>query len=128
MCAVTVGQILSRTVLRLLTSKTMPPQNTGPMLNCFARPQSWLITSIASDCQRTIALLLPQGPEVLIAHFAAYRIGAIILPLFTLFGPDALAYRCVQWRKADHNGCRHTQISANLPNLPELEQICLRGR
>ena len=34
-----------------------------------------------------IAVLLPQGPEVLIAHFAAYRIGAIILPLFTLFGP-----------------------------------------
>ena len=40
-----------------------------------------------------IAVLLPQGPEVLIAHFAAYRIGAILLPLFTLFGPDALHYR-----------------------------------
>ena len=40
-----------------------------------------------------IAVLLPQGPEVLIAHFAAYRIGAILLPLFTLFGPDALQYR-----------------------------------
>ena len=40
-----------------------------------------------------IAVLLPQGPEVLIAHFAAYRVGAILLPLFTLFGPDALQYR-----------------------------------
>ncbi len=40
-----------------------------------------------------IALLLPQGPEVLFAHFAAYRLGAVILPLFTLFGPDALFFR-----------------------------------
>ncbi|MCO5130300.1 MAG: AMP-binding protein [Xanthobacteraceae bacterium] len=40
-----------------------------------------------------IGILLPQCPEALIAHLAAYRIGAIALPLFTLFGPDALAYR-----------------------------------
>lgn len=40
-----------------------------------------------------IGILLPQCPEALIAHLAAYRIGAIALPLFTLFGPEALAYR-----------------------------------
>ncbi len=40
-----------------------------------------------------IAILLPQGPETLIAHFAAYKLGAIALPLFTLFRADALAYR-----------------------------------
>jgi acetyl-CoA synthetase len=40
-----------------------------------------------------IGILLPQCPEALITHLAAYRIGAIALPLFTLFGPDALAYR-----------------------------------
>ncbi len=40
-----------------------------------------------------VAVLLGQGPEVLISHFAAYKIGAILLPLFTLFGPDALRYR-----------------------------------
>ncbi|HHL21559.1 MAG TPA: AMP-dependent synthetase [Aliiroseovarius sp.] len=40
-----------------------------------------------------IAVLLGQGPEVLISHFAAYKIGAVLLPLFTLFGPDALQYR-----------------------------------
>lgn len=40
-----------------------------------------------------VAVLLGQGPEALIAHFAGYKLGAVILPLFTLFGADALAYR-----------------------------------
>ncbi|MCK0142418.1 AMP-binding protein [Aliiroseovarius sp. F20344] len=40
-----------------------------------------------------VAVLLGQGPEVLITHFAAYKLGAVVLPLFTLFGEDALAYR-----------------------------------
>ncbi len=76
-----------------------------------------------------VAVLLPQGPEVLIAHFAAYRIGAIILPLFTLFGPDALAYRLRD------SGTKLTIMDAGslhklapiLPDLPELEQILVCG-
>jgi acetyl-CoA synthetase len=40
-----------------------------------------------------VAILLPQCPETVIAHLAAYRLGAIAVPLFQLFGPDALAFR-----------------------------------
>jgi acetyl-CoA synthetase len=40
-----------------------------------------------------IAVLLPQMPETAIAHVAIYKIGAIAVPLFTLFGIDALEYR-----------------------------------
>jgi acetyl-CoA synthetase len=40
-----------------------------------------------------IAILLPQGRAVLTAHLAAYRLGAIAVPLAALFGIDALAYR-----------------------------------
>ena len=40
-----------------------------------------------------VAILLPQAPEVAAIHIAIYKIGAIALPLATLFGPDALAYR-----------------------------------
>jgi acetyl-CoA synthetase len=40
-----------------------------------------------------VGILLPQCPETLIAHLAAYRLGAVALPLFTLFGPEAIAYR-----------------------------------
>lgn len=40
-----------------------------------------------------MGILLPQSPEVGISHIAIYKIGAIVIPLFTLFGPDALEYR-----------------------------------
>lgn len=40
-----------------------------------------------------VAILLSQRPEVMVAHFAAMKLGAVSLPLFTLFGEDALAYR-----------------------------------
>jgi acetyl-CoA synthetase len=32
-----------------------------------------------------VAILLSQGPETLIAHLGAMRLGAVSLPLFTLF-------------------------------------------
>ncbi len=40
-----------------------------------------------------VAILLPQGPETLVAHLAIYRMGAIALPLFSLFGPEAIDFR-----------------------------------
>ena len=40
-----------------------------------------------------IAILLPQGRCVLTAHLAAYKLGAIAVPLAALFGVDALSYR-----------------------------------
>lgn len=42
-----------------------------------------------------VAILLPQCPETAIAHIAIYKLGAIAVPLFTLFGPDALEYRLI---------------------------------
>ena len=40
-----------------------------------------------------VAILLPQQVETAVAHIAAYRMGAVALPMFPLFGPDAIAYR-----------------------------------
>ena len=40
-----------------------------------------------------VGIHLPQCPESLITHVAIQRLGAIALPLFTLFGPDAIGYR-----------------------------------
>jgi acetyl-CoA synthetase len=40
-----------------------------------------------------VGILLPQCPETAIAHVAIYKLGGIAIPLFTLFGPDALEYR-----------------------------------
>ena len=40
-----------------------------------------------------VAVLLPQAPETALAHLAAFKAGMISVPLFELFGPDALFYR-----------------------------------
>ncbi|MDH3594900.1 MAG: acyl-CoA synthetase [Rhodospirillales bacterium] len=40
-----------------------------------------------------IGILLPQAPETALSHIAAYKLGCIAVPLFTLFGPEALEYR-----------------------------------
>ncbi len=40
-----------------------------------------------------VGVLLPQSMHTAIAHIAALKLGAISLPLFTLFGPDALRHR-----------------------------------
>ncbi|MGO1767108.1 MAG: acyl-CoA synthetase [Advenella sp.] len=40
-----------------------------------------------------VGILLAQGIETAIAHIACYKLGLIAIPLFSLFGSDALAYR-----------------------------------
>jgi len=40
-----------------------------------------------------VGVHLPQSPECLIAHVAILKRGGIVLPLFRLFGPEALRYR-----------------------------------
>jgi acetyl-CoA synthetase len=40
-----------------------------------------------------VAILLPQAPEVAAIHIAIYKLGGIALPLATLFGVEAIAYR-----------------------------------
>ncbi|HXZ07857.1 MAG TPA: acyl-CoA synthetase [Paraburkholderia sp.] len=40
-----------------------------------------------------VAIFLPQSPETAIAHLATYKAGCIAVPLFALFGVDAIQYR-----------------------------------
>src|SRR5262245_45186174 len=40
-----------------------------------------------------VGILLPQAMETAYSHVAVYKLGAIAIPLFTLFGAEALAYR-----------------------------------
>jgi len=41
----------------------------------------------------TVGVNVPQRPETLIAYIACWKLGAVPVPLSTLFGPDALRYR-----------------------------------
>jgi acetyl-CoA synthetase len=40
-----------------------------------------------------IGVFLSQGAELTLCHLAGYRMGAVVLPLFTLFGEEAVEYR-----------------------------------
>jgi acetyl-CoA synthetase len=72
-----------------------------------------------------VGILLPQCPETAIAHVGCYRMGAVALPLFTLFGEEALAYRL-----QDSGTKALVTDSVNLPKieairdqLPELDSL-----
>lgn len=62
----------------------------------LSRASRRLATALAGDGLRRgdrVAVLLPQTPETLITHLAAFRLGAVTVPLFTLFGEDGLRFR-----------------------------------
>ncbi|WP_024278726.1 acyl-CoA synthetase [Xanthobacter sp. 126] len=50
---------------------------------------------VAKGLQRgdRVAVFLPQAPETAIAHIAAFKAGMVSVPLFTLFGDEALEFR-----------------------------------
>jgi len=77
-----------------------------------------------------IGILLPQEPETAIVHLAAYKMGAIAVPLFTLFGIDALRYRLgdagVKALVADTRSV--DKIAQIRDSLPALETVfCIDG-
>lgn len=62
-----------------------------------------------------VAVFLPQAPETAIAHIAAFKAGMISVPLFTLFGDEALEFRL----KA--SGAR--ALVTDLGGLAKLERV-----
>ncbi|MFE0839667.1 acyl-CoA synthetase [Achromobacter insolitus] len=69
-----------------------------------------------------VAVYLPQAPETAVTHIAVYKMGAVAVPLFTLFGVDAIQYRLANSGAAalvtDAEGCRKLrEIRASLPGL-----------
>ena len=77
-----------------------------------------------------IGILLPQAPETAIAHIAAYKLGAIAVPLFTLFGAEALEYRLADSGAkvliTDTGGLgKLAEIRARLPALELV--LCIDG-
>jgi hypothetical protein len=62
-----------------------------------------------------IGVLLPQVPEAAIAHLAAYKLGAIAVPLFQLFGRCAgVPAAGLRRRGADHR-CRGPRQTGGHP-------------
>ncbi|MBR1122602.1 AMP-binding protein [Bradyrhizobium lablabi] len=70
-----------------------------------------------------VAGLMPRGPEVLIAIIGALKVGAVYVPVFTGFGPDAVKFRL------DHCGASvlvtHAAVSHQVPADVTAQVICV---
>lgn len=82
-----------RTALIYETAEGLSTEFTFEYLQERSRRLANALTAQGIARGDRIGILLPQCPEALIVHLAAYRLGAVALPLFTLFGPDAIEYR-----------------------------------
>jgi acetyl-CoA synthetase len=74
-----------------------------------------------------VGILLPQCPETALSHIAIYKIGAVAIPLFTLFGPEALEYRLNNSgaRAVITDGLNMEKILEIKDRLPELSTLIL---
>lgn len=76
-----------------------------------------------------VGILMSQSVEAAISHVAAWKMGAISIPLFTLFGEDALEFRL------NDSGAKilvtdsdnYHKIETIREQLPELETVLLIG-
>jgi len=86
---------------------------------------------LAHGARRTdrLAILLPQAPETLFAHVAAFKAGLVSVPLFSLFGADALEYRLAnsgaRFLVTDEAGL--LKIEPLRGRLPELRLVLVIG-
>src|SRR2546428_323185 len=62
-----------------------------------------------------VAILLPQRRETAVAHVAVYKAGLVAVPLFKLFGEEALEFRL------QDSGAR--AIVTDRDELPKIERI-----
>jgi len=76
-----------------------------------------------------LAILLPQSPEVPIGHAAAFKAGLITVPLFVLFGEEALVYRLANSgaRAILTDGEGAAKILSFKERLPDLELLYVTG-
>jgi len=72
-----------------------------------------------------LGILLPQSPETAIAHIAAYKAGVIAVPLFALFGEDALEYRLANSgaKGLITDEASLAKLAAIRPRLPDLALV-----
>src|SRR5579871_3514479 len=72
-----------------------------------------------------VAILLPQAPEVAAIHIAIYKLGAVALPLASLFGVDALIYRLQNAgvKALLSNAAGLAKLAAIRAELPDLRLI-----
>ena len=76
-----------------------------------------------------VAVFLSQSLELPVVHLAAFRSGLVSVPLFTLFGEDALEFRLINSgaRAVVTDEMGWEKLSKIRDRLPDLEQVYVAG-
>jgi acetyl-CoA synthetase len=72
-----------------------------------------------------VGVVLGQRPETVVAHMATYSVGAVVLPLSSLFGPEALEARLrdSEARVAVVDAASSANLLAVAERCPALQQV-----
>ncbi|MCG5238552.1 acyl-CoA synthetase [Azospirillum doebereinerae] len=72
-----------------------------------------------------VGILLPQAPETAVSHVAVYKMGGIAVPLFSLFGVEALEYRLANCgaRAVVTDAVGAAKLAQIRDRLPELRAV-----
>ncbi|SDR30294.1 acyl-CoA synthetase [Pseudovibrio sp. Tun.PSC04-5.I4] len=96
-------------------------QNLKDLSNKLAN----LLSSHGVEKGDRVGILLPQAPETAYSHIAIHKLGGISIPLFTLFGEEALEYRLENSgaKALITNNVGAAKLAQIRSALPELELI-----
>ena len=96
----------------------------------LAKRYANFLVSLGLERGDRISLVMPQGAELAALHLAVYSIGAVVLPMSALYGPDS--YRHI----LGDSGARAIVVAEPYagsirqvrPELPDLETVVISGR
>jgi acetyl-CoA synthetase len=86
---------------------------------------SHVLHSLGVERGSRVAIVMPQRPEVAVAHISCQQLGAIAMPLSVLFGPEAIEYRLQDSEAmvAIVDASAIAAIDAALPHCPSLKHV-----
>ena len=87
---------------------------TGRSASCWPPARGWPMRLPRRGIGKgdRVGVFLSQSAELTICHLAGYRMGAVVLPLFTLFGEEALEYRLA-----------NAEASASITDMTQLPKV-----
>ncbi|MFB6169570.1 MAG: acyl-CoA synthetase [Haloarculaceae archaeon] len=113
------------TALRFLTAEGEEETYTFGDLDAASDELAGGLESLGVEPGDRVGVMVPQRPETLLTHLACWKLGAVTIPLTTLFGPDALSYRLADAGAralVAHPSVRETYEEAR-EECPDLEHV-----
>lgn len=98
-------------------------------LSDYSRRFATVLQALGVRKGTPVAILLPKGPEYLIATLALWRLGSIQVPLFTTYGAQTIGYRLEDSgaRLVVSNSASRSRIPATNDEMPRVVMVEAEG-